>query len=575
HKGYPRVYDIAIEIVSHSDGHIDINGLSSFVSAYQKVSYLTLGELWAIPIMIRLALLENLSRVAIQIALDRNDSALANEWAHKIIDVNEKNPKDLVLTIADMARSNPPITSAFVGEFTRKLQWKGSEFSLPISWLEQHLLGTSDTLNAMILSENQKQAANQVSVSNSINSLRFIAKMEWREFVETMSIVEHTLRNDIDGNYSKMDFYTRDHYRHAVEKIAKESNLPEYEVAHTAITLAQNNFDKNPKDKRRSHVGYYLIDEGRLMTERQSHLKLSTWESFKKWIQHSSPGLYIFSATLLTLVLGAILVANAYEYDIHTGWLIALGIFSLIGASQLAIALTNWWATLWIKPKPLPRLDYSHGIPSDCRTLVVVPTLLVSKPQIEKLAEDLEVRFLANRDDNLLFALLTDFTDAHAETLPKDESLVNHAARKIEDLNLRYGKNHNETFFLFHRPRRWNPVDKIWMGYERKRGKLSDLNHLLRGKSRESFSAIVGDERIFNTIKYIITLDTDTQLPRDTAWKLVGMMAHPINQPVYDEQKKRVVEGYGIIQPRIAISLQGATRTSYSHLHENDSGIDP
>lgn len=575
HKGLPRVYDIAIEIISHSDGHIDINSLSTFISAYQKISYLTLGELWAVPIMIRLALLENLSRVAIQIALDRNDSALANQWANKIIDVTEKNPKDLVLIIADMARSNPPITSAFVGEFARKLQWKGSELSLPISWLEQHLSGTSDSLNSMILSENQKQAANQVSVSNSINSLRFIAKMEWREFVETMSVVEQMLRKDIDGIYAKMDFYTRDNYRHVIEQIAKESDLPEYAIAQTAVDLAKQSFDKNPKDIRRSHVGYYLIDEGRLTTEKQSQIKLSAWESLKKWAQRSSPGLYISSATFITLFLGAILVSKAYDYNIHIGVLILLGILSLIGASQLAIAITNWWATLWVKPNPLPRLNFSHGIPPEFRTMVVVPTLLVNKPQIEKLVEDLEVRFLANRDENLSFALLTDWIDAKSETLPEDEGLVNHAARKIEELNLRYGKNHNETFFLFHRPRRWNAVDKIWMGYERKRGKLTDLNHLLRGKSRESFSAIIGDERILSTIKYIITLDTDTQLPRDAAWKLVGLMAHPMNQPVYDEQKKRVIEGYGIIQPRIAISLQGATRTSYSRLHENDSGIDP
>ncbi len=575
HKGLPRVYDIAIEIISHSDGHVDINSLSSFISSYQKISYLTLGELWAVPIMIRLALLENLSRVAIQIALDRNDSALANKWANEIIDVTEKNPKDLVLIIADMARSNPPITSAFVGEFARKLQWKGSELSLPISWLEQHLSGTSDSLNSMILAENQKQAANQVSVSNSINSLRFIAKMEWREFVETMSIVEQMLRKDIDGIYSKMDFYTRDHYRHVVERIAKESDLPEYAIAQTAIDLARQSFDKNSKDIRRSHVGYYLIDEGRSSTEKQSRLKLSTWESLKKWIQKTSSGLYIFSATFITLILGLFLVAKAYDYEIHNGWLILLGVLSLIGASQLAIALTNWWATLWIKPKPLPRLNFSHGIPAEARTMVVVPTLLANQAQVEKLIEDVEVRFLANRDENLLFALLTDFRDADSETLPEDEALVTHAAKKIEELNLRFGKKHNETFFLFHRPRKWNPVDKVWMGYERKRGKLADLNHLLRGKSRENFSAIVGDERIFSSIKYIITLDTDTQLPRDAAWKLIGLMAHPMNQPVYDEQKKRVVEGFGIIQPRIAISLQGATRTSYSRLHENDSGIDP
>lgn len=575
HKGFPRVYDIAIEIISHSDGHVDINSLSSFIAAYQRVSHLTLGELWAVPIMIRLALLENLSRVAIQIALDRNDSALANQWANKIIEENEKNPKDLVLVIADMARSNPPITDAFVGEFARKLQWKGSELSLPITWLEQHLSGSADTLNSMILAENQKQAANQVSVSNSINSLRFIAKMEWREFVETMSVVEQMLRKDVDAIYSKMDFYTRDHYRHIVERIAKESDQPEYTVAQTAIDLARKSFDKDSTDKRKSHVGYYLIGEGRKLTEKQSHLKLTAWETFKKWVQRNSSGLYITSATVITVLLGATLVFEAYDYEIHTRWLVLLALCSLIGASQLAIALTNWWATVWIKPRPLPRLNFSQGIPSESRTMVVVPTLLVNKQQVEKLIEDLEVRFLANRDENLLFGLLTDFRDAPSETMPEDESLVSLAAGKIEELNLRYGKNHNETFFLFHRPRKWNPVDKVWMGYERKRGKLSDLNHFLRGQSRESFSAVVGDERVFPTVKYIITLDTDTQLPRDAAWKLVGLMAHPMNQPVYDAQKKRVVEGYGIIQPRIAISLQGTTRTYYSRLHENDSGIDP
>lgn len=575
HKGFPRVYEIAIEIISHSDGHVDINSLSTFISAYQKVAFLTLGELWAIPIMIRLALLENLSRVAIQIALDRNDSALANTWANKIIEVTEKSPKDLVLVIADMARSNPPITSAFVGEFARKLQWKGSELSLPISWLEQHLSGSSDTLNSMILAENQKQAANQLSVSNSINSLRFIAKMEWREFVETMSAVEHVLRKDIGGIYAKMDFYTRDHYRHVVEKIAKESYLSEHEIAQNAIDLAHESFEKNPDDKRRSHVGYYLIDKGCKLTEKRSRLKRSFLQAIVKRAEQSAPALYIFSAIFVTLALASVFIVNAYGDNIRSLGLIGLGLLSLIGASQLAISLTNWWATLWVKPGLLPRLNFSHGIPVEYRTMVVVPTLLGDEGQIDTLVDDLEVRFLANRDENLVFTLLTDFRDAATETLPEDEHLINHAVEKIKALNLRYGKENNETFFLFHRPRTWNPVDKLWMGYERKRGKLSELNHVLRGQSRDRFSIIIGDQRLFDTIKYVITLDTDTQLPRDAAWKLIGLMAHPMNKPVYNEKKKRVVEGYGIIQPRIAISLHGTTRTGYSRLHENDSGIDP
>src|SRR6478736_4543608 len=233
--GYPRVYDIAIEIISHSDGRVDVQSLSNFIFDYQKVSELTIGELWAIPIMLRLALLENLSRVAARIAIDRIDSAQANHWAKKIIDTAERNKKDLVLVIADMARSNPPMVSAFVAEFSRKLQWKGPDLSLPLTWIEQHLSEQGTTINAMVLDENQKQAADQVSMSNSISSLRLLAKMDGREIVETLSVIEHELRKDVDGFYSRMDFHTRDHYRHAVEKIAKHSKLSEKQVAECAI----------------------------------------------------------------------------------------------------------------------------------------------------------------------------------------------------------------------------------------------------------------------------------------------------------------------------------------------------
>jgi hypothetical protein len=229
--GHPRVYDIVVQIISHSDGHADIQTLNSFINAYQQVSELTLGELWAIPIMLRLALLENLRRVAARIALDRLDADLAHEWADRLLKTSEQEPRNLVLTLADMARSNPPMRSAFVAEFFRKLQWKGGALALPISWLEQQLAESSLTVNAMVLMENQKQAADQVSITNSINSLRFLAKLDWREFVEAASAVDKVLRQDIDGTYAGMDFLTRDQYRHRIEKIAKKTALSESDAA--------------------------------------------------------------------------------------------------------------------------------------------------------------------------------------------------------------------------------------------------------------------------------------------------------------------------------------------------------
>src|SRR5208337_48072 len=228
--GLPRVYDIALETISHSDGRIDLQSLSRFVAAYQTVAVLTLGELWAIPIMLRLALIENLRRIGARIAADRLDWNLADYWADQITETAEKDPKSLILVIADMARSNPPMVSSFVAEFARRLQGQSPALALPLTWIEQRLSESGLTIAHSVHSENQKQAVDQVSISNSIGSLRFLGTMDWRKFVETMSVVEQTLSEDPSGTYSKMDFSTRDRYRHVVEKIAKNGRISEGEV---------------------------------------------------------------------------------------------------------------------------------------------------------------------------------------------------------------------------------------------------------------------------------------------------------------------------------------------------------
>jgi len=573
--GFPRVYDIAIQIISHSDGHLDIHRLSKFMEAYQKVRPLTLGELWAIPIMLRLALLENLRRVAARIGIDRIDADLAHHWADLILETSEKNPKNLVLVIADLARSAPPMVSAFVAELTRKLQWKGPNLSFVLTWIEQHLSETGFSINSLVLAENQKQSADQVSMSNSINSLRFLSKMDWREFVETMSIVEQTLREDQGGIYSAMDFNTRDNYRHLVEGIAKQSKVSENDVARIALNLAQESFAKNKEDNRKAHVGYYLLGKGVVLTRKLANARLSPSQTLRKIVSRNSYGIYIVATTLITLGIGTGLFVRAYYDGVHSYLLAVVTILSLLAASHFAFALVNWLATLWVKPSPLPRMDFSSGIPEQYQTMVVVPTMIVNSQQAEKLIEDIEVHFLSDRDPHLLFALVTDFPDAKQQTMPEDLALINQVQKRVEELNRKYGRAQNDTFFLFHRPRQWNDSEKIWMGYERKRGKLSELNELLRGGAKDRFSVIVGESRIYSRVKYVITLDSDTQLPREAAWKLVGIMAHPLNQPVYDSQTKRIIEGYGIIQPRIAISLQGATRSRYTQMHENDAGIDP
>jgi hypothetical protein len=577
--GLPRVYDIALEIIAHGDGRVDPENLSSFVAAYQSVTILKIGELWAIPIMLRLALIENLRRVAARIAAGRIERNRANHWAELMTEIATRDPKSLILAVADMARAKPPMVSAFVAELTRLLQSQGSALSLPLTWIEQRLSESGQTIEQLVHKETQQQAADQVSMSNSIGSLRFLGAMAWREFVETMSIVEQTLREDPGDVYGKMDFATRDRYRHVVEKIAKRSPHAESEVARRAIHLAQESAAAKGGSDREAHVGFYLIDEGLTRLEGMARVRLSFPEMLRKIGGRFSLPLYGGAILLLTAIFSGCLAARAHSAGLPVWALGLFGLLWLVCTSHLAVALVNWLATALATPLPLPRMDFSQGIPSELRTLVVVPAMLTGTKNIEELIEALEVRFLANRDDHLHFGLLTDFRDAVEETLPEDELLLRLARQKIEALNSQYPCPEGDRFYLFHRPRRWNPRDRIWMGYERKRGKLTDLNALLRGGAQgapmDRFALVVGDTRVLANVKYVITLDTDTQLARDSAWQFVGAMAHPLNRARYDPEKQRVVAGYGILQPRVAVSLSGKNRSRYAHLSASDPGIDP
>jgi cyclic beta-1,2-glucan synthetase len=572
--GLPRVYDIAVEIISHSDGHVDLNSLAGFVNAYQTNTYLKLGELWAVPIMLRLALIENLRRLSIQIASDIIDKALANKWADNMIEAAENDPKTLVLVIADMARSEPPMDSAFVAELTRRLQEKGNALSLPLNWIEQRLSEESLSSNELVHQENQKQAADQVSISNSISSLRFLSTTDWREFVENTSIVEQVLRQDINGIYQQMDFYTRDNYRHVVEKIAKNSNLTEKGVAEMAIQLAKNNAEKT-SEPRLIHAGYFFTGEGLVEMKQLAKMRSSTTDQCKKLFNKIPLLMYAGGIVVMSALVSWYLVYVMYKEGLVRWQLAVAAILIMLATSRLSVAIINWLASMIAKPFLLPRMDFSKGIPQQQRCMVVVPTILSSVDAINDLVEGLEVRFLANRDEHLQYALLTDFKDASTESLPDDELLAETVRNKIIELNRKYDRPSNDTFFLFHRTRKYNAKDKIWMGFERKRGKLSELNALILGRDQNFFSLIVGEEMVYRQVKYIITLDTDTELPRDAAWKMVATMSHPLNTAVYSQKKKRVINGYTILQPRVSNSLPQSNSSIYTKIHGNEPGTDP
>ncbi len=573
--GFPRIYDLALELISHMDGRVDSDNATQFVVAYQTAEPLKLGELWAFPIMLQLALLENLRRVGVRIARRREERDAAITWADRMLATAERKPKQLIQLLAEFANADVPLTAPFVEEFYARLQAQGPAMAFVQTWVEQKLLEQGVTATQLSETAGRTAAANQISIANSIGSLRFIGAMNWRNYVESLSVVEQTLREDPAGMHASQDFATRDRYRHVIEDVAKGSARSELVVARAAIALAQTAAQRLGAHDRSAHVGYYLIDHGRQNLERVVGCRFS-------WIRQArlaSPNfrllLYLGPILLLTALTTSGVLSCFDGLGIRDWRTLFFAIPLIIGVSALAVSLVNLLVTLILSPRALPRLDFSQGIPDIHRTMVIVPTLVGKPQEIDDLLEALEIRYLGNRDPNLFFALLTDFHDAPARTLPDDDALLAYARAAIQTLNETYREDRPCIFYLFHRPRLWNPYERAWMGYERKRGKLEQFNALLRGGAQTAFSDIVGDPTILASIKYIITLDTDTQLPRDAARTLIGNLAHPLNRPVYDANKGRIVEGYAILQPRASISLTSASQSRFTKLFAGDSGIDP
>lgn len=574
-KGLPRVYDIVVQLISHVDAQIESGELSAFIDSYQSVTSLKLGELWAIPIMLRLGLIENLQRISMRLLRAREDRDVADSWVERLQAVAETAPSQLVVVVADMAKSNPPRSSAFVAEFCQRLSVHSPMLNLAQSWLQHRLMEDGLSMERMIDQETQSQAADQVSVSHSIASLRLLSATNWREFVESLSKVEQILRLDPAGFYSSMDFTTRDQYRHIVEEVSRCGPLSEEEVARLVVEHSEVAAAKNGYADRSAHVGYHLIDRGACALARSAKARGGLRSKTDRFLRRFPLPIYMGLISGVSLLITLAVLYRVFRNGIPIWAIGILGLALLICASQFSVTMVNWLISLWVTPRLLPRLDFASGLPAQCRTMVVVPTMLNDTAGITQLIETLEIHYLANRDEHLHFALLTDFCDANQENLEGDEALIRQAVDGVKMLNRKYPSLAGGRFFLFHRPRRWNPIDSVWMGYERKRGKLAELNGLLRGESKNCFSVIIGGSLNLPDVRYVITLDTDTQLPRDAAVRLIGAMAHPLNRPIIDPHSGIVTDGYGILQPRVGVSLPSARRSWFARLFTSEVGIDP
>jgi cyclic beta-1,2-glucan synthetase len=574
-KGFPRVFGVAWAIVAHTDSAFDLERLTRFTEAYQRVQPLTIGELWAIAITLRITLVENLRRLAEAIVVRLAASQLANDLADRILGTADRDPEPWASVRQSLAQA--PWSTAFAVQLSQRLRDRDPNATPALHWLNERLAAEGTSTDQIVQEEFQIQSAMNVTVRNVITSMRLVSMLNWAEFVESVSRIDVILRGGSD--FAAMDFPTRDLYRRAIEELARGSGREEIDVAQRALAATKGSpGTAADRVRRESDPGYFLISRGRRGFERQ----LGCRTPLRTRLFRLGSDLGVMSYVGLIALVTAVVLAAALlcmEHAAVAGWLlVVLGIVGAIPASDVAVAVVNRLITQRVGGSLLPALELRDGVPPELRTIVVVPTLLTAQSAVERQIERLEVHYLSNPDENLSFALLSDWTDSQSEHAADDEAVLAAAVHGIARLNARYPRTGKEDrFFLLHRRRVWNEGERKWIGWERKRGKLHELDRLLRGASDTTFLPLDGRPPSLPAgIRYVITLDADTRMPIGVARRLVGKMAHPLNWPRFDAQTRLIVEGHAVLQPRITPSLPiGSEGSLFQRVFSGPNGLDP
>jgi len=584
-SGPTRVQQIARELVLWTDSKLNRDNITAFIQAYQSLVPLTIAELWLLPLMLRFALLEQLHHRSIEVARRQHERELADFWANRLLHAARRDPDQLLLVLAELARQTPVLQPHFAVRLIGHLYDEEAALSAVQNWFEREF---DSPLQEVIRQEQARQAVDKVSVANAITSLRYLGESDWTEVFETLSRVDKLLRRDPGETYSRSDFRTRDRGRQAVEDISRLSGKSEVDVAQEALRLAARVPASAGQPESRPKTGqveYYLIDRGRLELEAAVNCPVPLRYQGLRFVYRHATSIYLGStALIIALILGlGLFLSDAFRSPWSVFLFILLGIFP---SSEIAIQLVNYLVSNLLPPRVLPKLFFEKtGIPDDCKTLVIVPMILLTPDSIRTQVTRLEVNYLSNRNSNLLFGLLSDFPDAPTSERPEDAALFEVAASGITRLNEKY---QTERFYLFHRDRVWSESEQAWMGWERKRGKLEELNCLLNQEPHPWREAggqryrpgpenllRMGDRAGLNGVRYVITLDADTQMPPGTALRLIETLAHPLNEAELAEDGKRITAGYAIIQPRVSTSLPEAIATRFTRLFTEPGGTDP
>jgi cyclic beta-1,2-glucan synthetase len=575
--GYPRVFGLAWAFVAHTDSHFDPAALRRFIAAYQRVQPLTIGELWAVAITLRIVLIENLRRLADQITAGRRARTDAQALANRLL--ASGHARSALET--DIATREPgPLSEIFAAQLAKRLRDQDPRTTPALGWLEERLQLQGTSIGEVVEHAHQRQGASNVTVRNVITSMRLISDIDWAELFESVSLVDERLRSR--SAFAAMDFATRNLYRSAIEQLARGSEFSELDIADHALR-ACDRAPGRPADaaqgERVADPGYHLIAEGRRELERTIGFKPPLRLAITRLHIRLGMAGYVAAILLVATLLLALSLWAVWQPGVDALWLALIALAAFIPATEAATALVNRMTTWSFGAVALPGLALREGVPPSLRTLVAVPTLLTSEADLLEQIERLEVHHLSGAGGDLAFALLADGLDADQEVREGDAQLVAVATAAVAELNRRYGPGPagGPRFFILHRRRLFNAGEGKWMGWERKRGKLHELNRLLRGATDTSFvpqSAAEG--QLPAGVRYVITLDADTRLPRDAAMRLIGKMAHPLNRPRFSQALQRVVGGYGILQPRVTPSLPvGREGSFYQRLFSAPGGIDP
>ena len=570
--GFPRVYGITWAFVAHTDSRFDAELLQRFLKSYQRVQPLTIGELWAVAITLRLVLIENLRRLSARIVGSQEARFAADEIADELLGLKEGPTRTVDEIVSEM--SAMPFVPAFAVQLLQRLRFQESRVTPVLQWIDRRLEQDGLSGDDVVSVEHASQTGANATVRNIITSFRLMSAFNWQDFFESVSLVNDALNEH--PLYKKMDFATRDRYRHGLEELARHSELTELEVAQVILEKAALGTES---EERFADPGYYLISKGRSEVEREIKFQPPLRTRLLRRYEDNATFLYLISIFLVTLFVLYWPLHSARLHGTTSYSLFWLAILAAIPCSEIAVAIVNRMTIGLVGPRHLPRLSLENGIPPHLRTFIVVPTMFSHLSKIEAQIEQLEIHYLANSDGDVYFALLTDWLDASAEFVLGDEKMIDLAARRLARLNDKYGllPDGSQRFYVFHRCRQFNESEGKWIGWERKRGKLHEFNRLLRNDTTTSFISIDGKPlQVPSGVRYVITLDADTKLPNGAVAQLVGTLAHPLNQARFNDKRDQVVGGYGILQPRITPALPSTREsTIYQKLSTGPSGIDP